>query len=263
MDSEKNIILAIVAGTLLMFMLVMVIILFVVYYSKKIQKKESEYLLSIKNSELRLLREVILAQETEREKIAANLHDEVGPLLSTLKLKISKHKRSLSKKILTEEDLDEEREFIDNIIDNIRTASHHLTPQFVTKYGLIKALKNFVSPITNPYIHIHSELENENDFNNQQIINVYRIALELINNALKHDAPSEMDVYLSQNKGELLLSIEHNGEGLSQSDYLNDKSDKIGLGLLSIKSRVLVLNGKINFIQTHTKSITKLTIPIN
>lgn len=263
MDSKESVVLLVVAGSLMIFVLVMVIIMFVVQFSKKIQQRENEHLISIKNKELELLRSVIETQESEREIIAANLHDEVGPLLATLKLKISKHKRSLAKKILTVEDLDEEREFIDNIIDNIRTASHHLTPQFVVKYGLLAALKNFVAPITNPYIKIHSNIESEKHFNNQLIINMYRIILELINNALKHDAPTEMDIFLNESKNELELIIEHNGEGLSESKYLSDTNEKNGLGLSSIKSRVLVLNGRINFIQTDTKSHTKLTIPIN
>ena len=65
MDSEENIILSVVAGSLMIFMLVMVIILFVVFYSKKIQERESEYLISIKNKELELLRTVIQTQEIE------------------------------------------------------------------------------------------------------------------------------------------------------------------------------------------------------
>lgn len=263
MDGEESIILSVIAGSLVIFILVMVIILFVVQFSKKIQERESAYLLSLKNKELELLRTVIQTQESEREKIAANLHDEVGPLLSTLKLKISKHKRSLSKKILTVEDLDEEREFIDNIIDNIRTASHHLTPQFVVKYGLVKAFRNFVAPIAMPYIEISSNLENENKLNNQLIINVYRIVLELINNALKHDSPSEMNMSINEVGNSLEIIINHNGKGLSEKQYLADTNENNGLGLSSIKSRVLVLNARINFIQTDTKSHTKLIIPIN
>lgn len=263
MGSKESIVLFVIAGSLMIFVLVMVIILFVIQFSKKIQQKENEHLMTLKNKELELLRSVIETQESEREIIAANLHDEVGPLLSTLKLKISKHKRSLSKKILTEEDLDEERDFIDNIIDNIRTASHQLTPQFVVKYGLLKALENFVAPISSPKIKIESNIENEEKFNIQLVINMYRITLELINNVLKHDAPTEMNVYLNVSNSELELIIEHNGEGLTEEKYQDVSNENNGLGLSSIKSRVLVLNGRINFTQTDTKSHTKLTIPIS
>lgn len=262
MDSEKGIILSIIASSAMMFLLVLVIILFVVYYSKKIQAKESSHELSLKNKELELLRVVIKTQESEREKIAANLHDEVGPLLSTLKLNISKHKKSLSKNILTNNDLDTEREFIDIIIDNVRTACHHLTPQFVLKYGLIKGLKNFITPINYPVITLNSNLENENHLSKQIILNVYRIGLELINNAIKHGKPKKMKIEIMEVNDLLYFKLYHNGVGLNENQFNKAIENKNGLGLSSIESRIIILNGDIKFHEQSNESITTLTIPL-
>lgn len=263
MGDEKNVVLTIIAGSALIFLLILVIIIFVVYYSKKILQKESDFALSLKNKELELLRAVIQTQESEREKIASNLHDEVGPLLSTLKLNISKHKRSLEKKLLTSADLDIEREFIDNIIDNIRTASHHLTPQFVLKYGLIKGLENFISPIVSPKIELTTNLEHEYNISKQITINVYRITLELVNNAIKHGDPKKMGITLLQHENVLEISLIHDGKGLNEDIYNSKSDEKHGLGLHSIKSRILILNGTIKFYQKEKESITQLQIPIH
>lgn len=263
MGNDKDVILTIIAGSAMIFLLILVIIIFVVHYSKKIVEKESAHQLSIKNKELELLRAVIETQESEREKIAANLHDEVGPLLSTLKLNISKHKRDLAKSNLTIEALDKEREFIDNIVDNIRTASHHLTPQFVLKYGLLKGLSNFVAPISTPVITIHSNLSSDVRLGKQITINMYRIALELINNALKHDKPDNMSIELMKEKRNLVFRLLHNSRGLTNEAYAEKLELASGLGLGSIQSRIIILNGKIDFQQTPNGSVTNLIIPLN
>ena len=103
MDEKSSIILGVITGSALMVVLVLVIVIFVVQAIKRLERKENEHTISLKNKELEQLRAVIEAQESEREKLAVNLHDEVGTLLSTLKLNVSRHKRSLSKNKLTEE----------------------------------------------------------------------------------------------------------------------------------------------------------------
>ena len=89
MDTEEGLVITIILGSLMMFVLVLTIITFVVMYSKKMAAKNNTIRLVEKNKELTLLRTEIESQESEREKIAANLHDEIGPLLATLRLNLS------------------------------------------------------------------------------------------------------------------------------------------------------------------------------
>ncbi len=260
MVDEKSMVIIVVAGTLLMFVLILAIIMFVALYNRKLVVKETEHKLQIKDKELEMLRSIIEAQETEREKIARNLHDEVGPLLSTLKLNISRFKKSLQKEKLSISDLDAERAFIDKIIENVRTVSHDLSPQFLLKFGLVKAIENYVKPYSNIHIKITSDFE-ESKIDKQIIVNTYRIVLELLNNAFKHDNPTTLHISFSVQNQHLILKIGHNGVGITNEQFSNFAENSAGLGLSSMQSRVLIVNGKLHFDTTQDAKI-ELKIPI-
>jgi len=95
MVNETNIILVVLAGSLFMFLLVLVVVIFVVTYIKRARLKESEFQLELKNKDLESLRAVIKAQDAERGRFAVSLHDEIGPLLTVLKMNITKRMRAL------------------------------------------------------------------------------------------------------------------------------------------------------------------------
>ena len=261
MADEKSIIFLVIAATSVMFVLLLAIVIFVVLYNRKLVIKENEHNLAIKDQELVMLRSVIDAQESEREKIARNLHDEVGPLLSTLKLNVSRFKRLLQKEKLTPETLDQERVFIDGIIDNVRTVSHDLSPQFLLKFGLVKALQNFTEPISSTEIEFKSTI-NDSDLSKQISINVYRISLELINNLLKHDQPTKLKINLFVKDHNLLLVLNHNGTGITNDEFYEFAKTSSGLGLSSMQSRVVVVNGELNF-SIEKEPTIELKIPLN
>lgn len=264
MENETNIVVVIVIGSLIMFLLALLIIVFVVTYSKRLKEKETMFQLSIKNNELELLRGVIDAQDAEREKIAASLHDEIGPLLTVLKLNITKHSRALDKQTLHTEDLQEERIFIDSIITNVRNISHDLTPHFVKNNGLSYGLTNFSAAISEPSIQILSEIDDKALLNKALTINSYRIVLELLNNIMKHDKPSEIIITLSQEEEFFCLTIKHDGKGISHQEYLSflHENSTSGLGLNSINSRLLIHNGTILYSQEQNHSQITLHFPL-
>ena len=262
MDNEKDLILIVIAGTLILVMLIFIIITFVVTYNNKMQKKLSEHSIKLKNNELELLKSVIETQETEREKIAANLHDEVGPLLSTLKLNVTRFKRALGKNELTAEQLENEKVFIDGIIDNVRTVSHDLTPHFLLKFGLSSAIKNFYSNLDEPSISITDDLNKEEVFSRTITLNSYRIILELLNNTIKHDQPTEIDIKLSKKESTLTIIIKHNGQGINNEQFHKFASESQGLGLNSIQSRVIILNANLDFETVENRGVVTLTIPV-
>ena len=86
MVNETNIVLTILLSSFMMFILIMIIIIFVVVQKRKTIEREKEYAISLKNKELDLLQAIIDTQELERQKIATNIHDDIGPLISTMKL---------------------------------------------------------------------------------------------------------------------------------------------------------------------------------
>lgn len=264
MENQANIVVVIVIGSLIMFLLALLIIVFAVTYSKRMKEKETLFQLSIKNNELELLRGVIDAQDAEREKIAASLHDEIGPLLTVLKLNITKHSRALDKQALRVEDLQEERAFIDSIITNVRNISHDLTPHFVKNNGLSYSLTNFSAAISEPSIQIFSEIDDRSVLNKTLTINSYRIVLELLNNIMKHDKPSEIIVSLSLEYDVFNINVKHDGQGISQQEYLSflNEHTSSGLGLNSINSRLLIHNGTILYSQEQNHSQINLQFPL-
>lgn len=226
------------------------------------QKRISEHSIQLKNKELELLKKVIETQESEREKIASNLHDEVGPLLSTLKLNVTRFKRALIKNELSVEQLDREKEFIDGIIDNVRTVSHDLTPHFLLKFGMSTAISNFFSKIEEPKITINSNLDKEQEFNRTITLNTYRIILEIINNTIKHDDSKHLKINLLKNSGAFIVEIKHDGKGISNDQFDQFAKESTGLGLNSIQSRVVILNAILDFENTSTPAKITLTIPL-
>lgn len=261
MGEETKIVVAVFLGTSIILILLVVIIFFVITYNKRLEEKNIAHKLAMRTKELELLKAVIDSQEQEREKIARNLHDEVGPLLTTLKLNISRYSRALKKDNLSVEMLDEERTFIDTIIDNVRTASHDLTPYFVVKYGISKALENYAAALKSPVITVESNVPDQ-DMEKNMVINLYRIILELVNNVLKHDLPSEMAIQLNQRENEIDCTIQHNGKGITNDDFDSFVASANGLGLSSIQSRVLLLNANLSFITNNEGAFIKLAIPI-
>ncbi len=236
------------------------IILFVVTYNRKIQQKNSEHTLEIKNKELEMLKKVIETQESERDKIASNLHDEVGPLLSKLRLDMSSFKRAFDKGTLTAEKLNNEREFIDEIIDNVRSVSHDLSPQFLLKFGIVKAIRNYVSNFEKPQIAVQGNLE-QLKLSRTISVNTYRVLLELINNTIKHDSPEKMNILFEEKACLLKVVMEHDGDGISNEEFESFAKNSKGLGLTSIQTRIIILNAILDF-QKRKEGMSSINLSI-
>ncbi len=262
MDNENDIVLIVVSGTLLMMLFIGAIILFVITYNKKIQQKNNEHTINIKEKELEMLKQVIETQESERDKIASNLHDEVGPLLSKLKLDMSSFKRAFDKGTLTAEKLNDERKFVDTIIDNVRSVSHDLSPQFLLKFGIVKAVRNYTSNFDCPIVKVTGDVE-DIELPRSITVNMYRIILELVNNTLKHDDPQTMEILFKTEKGLRVAQISHDGAGISNEDFEKFAKESKGIGLTSIQTRVIILNANLDFeLKSNGKSCVKLSIPM-
>ena len=261
MDYETSIILTVALGSLIMFLLVMFIITIVVLYGKKMDKKDNAMKMAAKNQELQLLKTVLETQEDEREKIAANLHDEIGPLLSAHKLKLSLLMYDLEDGTLTKSKMKKEQEFIDGVIINLRSVSHDLTPHFLLKFGLAKALQNFLTKINDPEIDKNIDFDSSLLTKTQQI-NTYRTVLELLNNIIKHDTPSILNFTGMIKDNFLKIHVTHNGRGLSDDEFTHLAKHSKGLGLNSIQSRVFILNAQLLFNRTDEMAEFNLLIPI-
>ncbi|MCD4746247.1 MAG: sensor histidine kinase [Bacteroidales bacterium] len=230
---------------LLLLIVASVIVLSVFIYYRYRQKQKA--LLNaeiIKQKELRL-KTVIETQEEERKRIAKDLHDGLGQILSGLKLTCQG--LITSKKVKDEDNVSnlmEINKILDNACHEVRTISHQMMPRELNELGLIPSIEDMINnSLGNLQINVSFEHFGITDRFDEKIeIGLYRIAQELINNVIKHSQATNVNIQLYKNKGMLVFMVEDNGKGF-QLEEIKDK----GIGLLNINSRVDAINGELNY----------------
>lgn len=247
MENSNDIILFVFSGAAVTLLLVVSIFLFVMIYNRKMHEKQVEYELNLLNKESEILKAIIETQEEERSKIARNLHDEVGPLVSTLKHVITKNERRFNKGEPIEDGYVKEKEMTDLIMENVRRVSHELSPIMLQKFGLINAMKRILENLNIEKTIFEANFEDDQFLVETSKVNLYRIYLEVINNIVKYDKPTSMFVNLSKEPTELLLTISHNGEGITNDEFLEMIESGQGLGLESIRRRLMLMKGNITY----------------
>jgi signal transduction histidine kinase len=179
--------------------------------------------------------------EKERVRVAADLHDQLGPVLSAAKFKLSSIENLLP---------DEERKlkdsilYIDNILEQIREISNNLTPNTLKREGLVAAIKEFADQLTaNSQLKVFIEQNYLFEFPQRQEIHVFRIVQEIIHNTAKHANATKLIIKIVLEKNKMILASVDNGKGF---DYHPIYKKNIGLGLNNIRSRVDILGGEFN-----------------
>ncbi len=194
--------------------------------------------------------------EKERARIASDLHDDLGPMLSAVKLLIN------DVEVTSAEDrdtLNKASDYIDGVLLQLRTIANDLMPQALTRKGLVVAVNEYVHELNEKrsmQIQFHSSLDLP--VPPAQGIHLYRITHEVIHNAHKHAKASHMRISLEQKNNQLILSIHDNGCGF---DTQNVTTIGKGLGLKNITSRVETLKGNI-YLQSAPDKGTTYTIEI-
>ena len=189
--------------------------------------------------ENRLMTAVLRTEERSRANFSRELHDGLGPLLSSAKMSLS----ALSKVDLSERDRQTLRNtsaVIDEAIRSLREISNNLSPHALNNFGLMRGIKNFVErtqAIHPTTIRFTTNMNNERFDSNIEVI-LYRVTCELINNSLKHAACDQIDIELTLVNERIVLEYYDNGRGFSPRDM-----ESVGMGLSNIKSRISSLNG--------------------
>lgn len=190
--------------------------------------------------ENRLMTAVLRTEERSRASISRELHDGLGPLLSSAKMSLS----ALSRSELNDRDratLQNTAAVIDEAIRSLRDISNNLSPHVLINFGLMRGIKNFVDRTTSLHdvkIDFKTTLRDQRFDSNIEVI-IYRVVCELINNSLKHSGCSEIELSLNHNNDNLTLDYSDNGCGFDTSNV-----EDSGMGLSNIRSRVQSLSGK-------------------
>jgi two-component system, NarL family, sensor kinase len=191
---------------------------------------------------LQLHKEKIKAEietlENERRRIAADLHDELGPLLSAVKLQIN----TLDTTDVSDLKLIEKSsQHIDNIIKKLREISNDLMPNTLLRKGLKTAIEEFIDNSQAAYrINTKFICEQELQLDQNKEINLYRIVQEVMHNTIKHAKASMLIIKISVQDNRLFLMTADNGVGF---DYFSKIRDNMGLGLRNLQSRTEVMGG--------------------
>lgn len=239
----------ILVGTLVMLLLGIFVVILVVLQ----QKQVVQYKLKLKDKDLQIQKERLVAvlqgQETERKRIAEDLHDEVGAQLSVLKLSLN-HLQQLAGNG-EKERIKETKDFTDTIIQQLRFISQSLHPTTLENLGLSHALDSFTSLMNkNRQIAITFRTDDSNyKVDREKALNVYRVVQELINNILKHAEASKVIISYQSTPSQLTIRVEDDGNG-RLVDGLEASRRKTGhLGLKNIESRLNIIGGNITFVK--------------
>ncbi len=182
------------------------------------------------------LKDSIEIQEIERAKLGADLHDELGPTLSAVKLKVNSITSGAS---LKEEEIRNLTEMIDQTIINVRSLSHELYPNTLKEFGLPDAIQELLKRISMmTSVRFKTEVDSRvGDLDYPVQLGFYRIIQEFCNNSLKHSQCDEIELKLTFKESDLYLEIRDNGKGFIQ----NEKSSA-GLGMKNMRMRAESIN---------------------
>lgn len=251
-------------GTIGMLVLTIGLIVFIIFHQRKViryqmtlQKMENEQQKLLLNASIRL-------QEEERARIAADLHDDAGPLLATARLYLNENMVHLDKNTQLQS-IYSAKQIIDDTIQLIRNISHSLMPPTLKNFGLESAVNDSFQKLSgsgninaSSRFHDYKErLAPENE------LIVYRVIQELVNNILKHSNASFIHLTQNSNGPKFYIRMHHDGKGMTQADFDRLAKSASGLGLKNIQSRLKVVQGKIFFEKDQSQTYYKVTIELN
>ena len=238
----------IAVGTAVLLVMAVFIIIFVAYY----QQKQARQQLALNELQQQHRRELMAAtfrgQEEERKRLAEDLHDGIGTMLSVTKMSLNQLERQMNGDIAmrTSLQVQKTRSMIDETMTNVRRISRDLVPTTLERFGLLPALEELADRATDGELQVHLDCpESITDLPSPLTLMLYRIAQELVNNAIRHARARHITIQLHHLCTEVRLSVIDDGVGFDFDAVMEDKQR--GLGLRNIESRLSVVNGHATF----------------
>lgn len=188
---------------------------------------------------------VIEAEEKERKRIAGDLHDGIGQLMSAARMNLSVVGKDLSFQNEDERQaFDKATSLVDESCKELRAVSHNIMPNALLKAGLANAVREFIDKIDHRVlkVNLYSEGFNERLPSNVETV-LYRVVQESVNNVIKHSGANKLDITLIKDEDGISVTIEDNGKGFDTT--VTHKSE--GIGLKNMQTRVEYLKGIIEW----------------
>jgi signal transduction histidine kinase len=213
-----------------------VILIRELFYSLK--KADSERM----RTERRVINAIINTEENERKRFAKDLHDGLGPILSTVKMSLS----ALADRIKDSSGtviLNNTNNLVNEAINTIKDISNNLSPHILTNFGLASAISTFTTKINQTKtveIDFKSNMDKQRLESEKEVV-IYRAVCELINNSILHSGASRIEIELNKHEKFVTLQFYDNGRGFDTSTLGDD--DGKGMGLSNIETRVKTVDG--------------------
>lgn len=199
----------------------------------------------------RLLTAVLRAEEKSKSKFAKELHDGMGPLLSSAKMSLTALNATTDEQHRAEI-IANTTYVIDEAIRSLREISNNMQPQVLNDFGLARGVQNFINKsvaIHDVKIRFTTNLRNERFDSDVEIV-LYRVICELINNSLKHAKCRSINLSLAISNGALALEYTDDGKGFNPKAMMD-----CGMGLSNISSRINSLNGLLEITSAKGKGM--------
>ncbi len=250
-------------GILGMLTLAMSIVGFVIFHQRKVIRYNNQLKKLEEEKQQILLNASIRFQEEERNRIAADLHDDAGPLLATARLYLNENLVNQEKSQQLQS-IYSAKQILDDAILLIRNISHSLMPPTLKNFGLESAATDLFQKIgasgsLNASARFH---DYRIRLKVEQELLVFRIIQELVNNIIKHSNSGFIHLTQNNSGNNMYFRIHHDGTGIVQADFEKLNQSTLGLGLKNIASRIRVLKGRIFFEIDPSHTYYKITLEI-
>jgi signal transduction histidine kinase len=253
-NSNEGIKLLTIIGTAVMMLFIFAIVLFIIIYQRRISLKQAEIVALELENQKELMSAVIVSKEQEQRRIAEELHDDVGSILTAIKFSIPQLVKEEETKVLLINNISE-------AIQKVRRISNELLPSVLDELGLTTAIEALIKTLSNQNIRFNFTVDINSEKNSKNIdknveLAFYRILQELINNIIKYANANQVFILLKIENDNLILSIQDDGLGFVPLDHIEKSIPS--LGLKNIESRIQQINGFIHYEKTNPG--TKVTL---
>jgi signal transduction histidine kinase len=191
---------------------------------------------------------IVENQENEQNRIAKEIHDGIGQMLTGLKFSLESI--NLQDKDKAEQKIEYLKKLSLDIIKGVRTATFNLMPPELSDHGIVPSLVKLtqeLSKLTGKEILFYNKTDFDQRLDSLVEINIYRLTQEAINNALKYADSSHIIVQLSHSPTLLSIIIDDNGKGFDVTSVDKKRNSESGMGLLFMKERIQYINGRVFF----------------
>ena len=205
---------------------------------------------------------IVENQENEQNRIAREIHDGIGQMLTGLKFSLESI--NLDDKEKSAQKIEYLKKLSLDIIKGVRTATFNLMPPELSDHGIVSSLAKLtqeLSKLTGKNILFYNKSNFNQRLDSLIEINIYRLTQEAINNAIKYADSTHIVVQLSHSKTVLSITIDDNGKGFDVNQADKKRNSESGMGLLFMKERMQYINGRV-FINSILDEGTRVTFNV-